>query len=120
MSMTNDVHSLIARARAPFSKCCVGCDVGGLRAIETLLRDEDYTPIQAERDDWADQVGAASDKIQDTKALADDAEKMLGLLLEAREKDVQVCDYDFINTGGLPKYEDGPLGKKIAEFLEGK
>ena len=91
--MTNDVHSRIA-------------DIRRLQ-LTSKLRDALHPEINKQFAVLA-------------PLIADDAEKMLALLLEARENDMQVCDYDFINTGGLPKYEDGPLGKKIAEFLEGK
>ena len=104
--MTNDVHSRVARVVA-WLKVKRDCSAWFLDAGRE-------SPLDKE------QVEMCEDAIRLINNLADDAEKMLALLLEARENDMQVCDYDFINTGGLPKYEDGPLGKKIAEFLEGK
>ena len=85
--MTNDVHSLIARL----------CD--------EIINDTKFGQFAGYS--WA------AERISDNaRQIKDDAEKMLGLLLEAREA--------LRANVGVGKWVDGPLGKKIAEFLEGK
>ena len=82
MSMTNDVHSLIARARRLAKR------------IADTLPNSAYVS-QADADNIA--------------ALADDAEKMLGLLRRANQ-----------TLKGFLPVKDIPLTEEIAEFLEGK
>lgn len=91
--MTNDVHSRIARVRALRSE-----------QLNFSLNLTEYR---------TNQINLALADL--AKSIADDAEKMLGLLLEAREKDNKwvLVECNWVE-------QDGPLGKKIAEFLEGK
>ena len=113
--MTNDVHSLIARLCDEIVSLAKDTEVQNHKSI-CLERKQGYVSCPACQ---------ASDKIADgARLIKDDAEKMLGLLLEAREA-LKVTVWKGTQSGrpGYSAYEgkeDGPLGKKIAEFLEGK
>ena len=125
MSSSQDMNNKIARVRelcalaseGPWTPCTCSlkgpCD--GIDGVQLRFCTEGRQAHDKAKHDNA--LAAKSRTL--LPALADDAEKMLGLLLEAREKD-KVSNPEIIRDCNAPERIDGPLGKKIAEFLEGR
>ena len=122
MSSSQDMNNKIARVRelcalaseGPWTPCTCSlkgpCD--GIDGVQLRFCTEGRQAHDKAKHDNA--LAAKSRTL--LPALADDAEKMLGLLLEAREKDKR----DKYASAWDSTKVDGPLGKKIAEFLERK